>query len=86
MFLDRGMSRLSCRLMRLEAALTGLELVAVGDDGEIHKKRGDTQVGTLRKTYGEDFATGRRSDMRLDTLLKQAGVDTLDQVLKKRRR
>lgn len=54
-------------------------------DGEIRKKRGDTQVGTLRQTYGDNFAAGRRSDMRLDTLLKQEGVDTLDQYLKKKR-
>ena len=27
-------------------------------DGEIRKKRGDTLVGTLRKTYGENFAKG----------------------------
>jgi hypothetical protein len=55
-------------------------------DGEIHKKRGDTKVGTLRKTYGEDFAAGRRADMHLRTLLKQEGVETLDQLLKKRER
>ncbi len=52
-------------------------------DGQIHKKRGDTLVRTLRDTYGEDFARGRRSDMRLDTLLKKEGVDTLDQLIKK---
>ncbi len=55
-------------------------------DGEIRKKRGDTKVGTLRKTYGEDFAAGRRADMHLDTLLKQEGVETLDQLLKKQGR
>jgi hypothetical protein len=38
-------------------------------DGEIRRKRGDTLVGTLRQTYGPDFAPGARSDMRLDTLL-----------------
>ena len=27
-------------------------------DGEIRHKRGDTLVGTLRKTYGPDFAPG----------------------------
>lgn len=53
-------------------------------DAEIRKKRGDTHVGTLRETYGENFAAGRRFDMRLDTLLKQEGVETLDQYLKKR--
>jgi len=53
-------------------------------DGEIHHKRRDTQVGTLRKTYGDDFAEGRRSDTQLGTLLDEAGVSTLDQYLKRR--
>ncbi len=44
------------------------------DGGQTRAKRGDTHVGTLRKTYGEDFAEGYRSDMRLDTLLKREGV------------
>jgi hypothetical protein len=52
-------------------------------DGEIHKKRSDTLVGTLRKTYGEDFADGYRSDAKLGTVLKQEGVETLDQLLRK---
>ena len=51
--------------------------------GEIRQKRSDTQVGTLRKTYGDDFAKGYRSDAELGTVLKREGVDTLDQLLKK---
>ncbi len=46
-------------------------------DGEIRQKRGDTQVGTLRKIYGPDFAPGVRSDMRLDTLRQRAGDRSL---------
>lgn len=53
-------------------------------DGEIHHKRRDTHVGTLRKTYGDDFAKGRRSDTQLGTLLDEAGVSTLDQYFKRR--
>jgi hypothetical protein len=41
--------------------------------GEIHRKRGDTLVGTLRNTYGKDFAPSVRSDMRLDTLRRKKG-------------
>lgn len=41
-------------------------------DGEIHKKRSDTLVGTLRKIYGE---------AKLGTVLKQEGVKTLDQLI-----
>ncbi|AMP07492.1 hypothetical protein CPter91_5204 [Collimonas pratensis] len=52
-------------------------------NGEIRKKRGDTQVGTLRKEYGESFAKGYRSDAELGTVLKKEGVDSLDQLLKK---
>ena len=36
-------------------------------DGEIRQKRSDTNVETLRKTYGEDFAKGYRSDAQLGT-------------------
>ena len=54
------------------------------DDGTTRAKRGDTQVGTLRRTYGEDFAAGHRSDMHLDTLLKREGVDSLNDYLEKK--
>ena len=53
-------------------------------DGEIRHKRGDTLVGTLRKTYGPDFAPGVRSDTRLDTLRKRAGGESLSKFLKKK--
>lgn len=54
-------------------------------DGEIRKKRSDTLVGTLRDEYGEDFALGYRSDAKLGTVLKRESLETLDQLLKKRR-
>jgi hypothetical protein len=53
-------------------------------DGEIRKKRSDTLVDTLRREYGESFAQGYRSDAKLGTVLKREGVETLDQLLKKR--
>jgi hypothetical protein len=53
-------------------------------DGEISHKRGDTLVGTLRKTYGPDFAPGVRRDTRLDTLRKRAGGESLPKLLKKK--
>ena len=52
-------------------------------DGTIRKKRIDTEVGTLRKTYGDDFAKGHRSDMKLGTLLDEENVMTLSDYLKK---
>jgi hypothetical protein len=52
-------------------------------DGEIRHKRGDTLVGTLRDEYGKNFALGYRSDTELRTVLKDAGVSTLDQYRRK---
>lgn len=46
-------------------------------DGEIRRKNGNTLVGTLRETYGDDFAKGYRSDMKLETLLERAGAKSL---------
>ena len=49
---------------------------------EIRQKRGDTLVKTLRKTYGDDFAPGVRSDTRLDTLRERAGGESLSKIVK----
>ena len=54
-------------------------------DGSIRRKRGDTLVGTLREEYGEGFAPGMRSDMRLDTLLDESGSDSLSEYRRRRR-
>ena len=61
---------------------TGLDDRCRDLDGEIRRKRGDTLVGTLRETYGEDFAPGARSDMRLDTLLDRTGAESLADLLR----
>ena len=53
-------------------------------DGEIRQKRSDTHVKTLRDIYGDDFAKGYRSDAHLGTVLKREGVETLDQLIKKK--
>ncbi len=52
--------------------------------GEIRQKRSDTKVETLRKTYGDDFAKGYRSDAHLGTVLKHEDVESLDQLIKKK--
>lgn len=52
-------------------------------DGEIRQKRGDTLVGTLRRTYGPEFAEGYRADAKLETVLREERVSTLSQLLKK---
>jgi hypothetical protein len=41
--------------------------------GQIREKRGDTKVGTLRREYGDNFASGVRADMKLETLREREG-------------
>lgn len=60
----------------------GLDDRCRDQDGEIRQKRGDTLVGTLRKSYGPDFAPGVRSDMRLDTLRERMGGASLSKIVK----
>jgi len=54
------------------------------NNGEIRHKNGATRVDTLRETYGDNFASGMRGDMKLDTLLDRTGSKSLSQLLKKR--
>ena len=42
-------------------------------DGRIIEKHGNTQVGTLRETYGSDFLQGWRSDAHLETVREATG-------------
>jgi hypothetical protein len=63
---------------------SGLDSRCRDNDGEIRHKNGATRVGTLRGTYGESFAPGVRSDMKLDTLLERSGSKSLSHLLKKR--
>lgn len=60
----------------------GLDDRCRDDDGEIRHKRRDTEVGTLRKTYGHGFAPGVRSDAQLGSLLDREGVSTLSELLR----
>ncbi len=55
-------------------------------DGEIRRKRGDTRVDTLRGTYGENFASGYRGDMKLENLLDREGASSLSELLAQRKR
>jgi hypothetical protein len=48
----------------------------------IREKRGDTLIGTLRQTYGDDFAPGVRGDTHLKTLLNRTGSSSLSDYLK----
>jgi addiction module HigA family antidote len=55
-------------------------------DGEIHQKRSDALVGTLRETYGSGFAKGRRSDTALGSALKKEKAGSLFPSVKRPRR
>jgi hypothetical protein len=39
---------------------------------------GQTRIGTLRKTYGDDFAEGWRTDKKLEKLLRDTGAKSLN--------
>jgi hypothetical protein len=56
------------------------------NDGETHAKRSNTLVRTLRKTYGDDFLAGFRSDAKLGTVLDRTGADSLSDLVKQHRR
>jgi hypothetical protein len=56
------------------------------ENGTIRRKRSDTQVATLRREYGEDFAAGTRSDATLGTVLDRAGVESLSAYLRTRKK
>lgn len=55
-------------------------------DGEIERKKGNTRVDTLRKTYGDDFLSDFRGDARLETVLKETGAQSLTELIKKHRK
>lgn len=54
-------------------------------NGQIDRKHGNTLVGTLRQTYGDDFAASRRADTKLSTLLQATGMSSLRQYIKRSR-
>lgn len=65
---------------------TGLDQRCRDEDGTIRRKRSDTHVATLRREYGDDFAAGIRSDATLGTVLDRAGVASLSEYLRTRKK
>jgi hypothetical protein len=63
---------------------SGLDRRCRDEGGQIRAKNGSTLIGTLRKTYGDDFAAGHRADMKLDTLLQQTGATSLSDLRRKK--
>lgn len=49
------------------------------EDGTLREKRGDTHMGTIEKKHGRDF--GVRSDMHLDTYLKENNLNSLNDLM-----
>ena len=63
----------------------GLDQRQRDQSGEIRRKRRDTKVATLRKEYGEHFATGYSGKVLLGTVLRHEGVESLRELLKKKK-
>jgi hypothetical protein len=63
----------------------GLDNRCRDSSGEIRRKNGNTRVETLRGTYGDDFASSFRSDMKLKTLLERTDAGSLSDYLKRSR-
>ena len=55
-------------------------------NGRVREKNGNTQVGTLRETYGASFAPGIRSDAHLSTVLERSGAHSLSDYLRENER
>ena len=51
------------------------------NDGEIHRKRGDTLIRTIGKEHPA-FAPDVRGDMKLGNYLDRKGLDSLSDALK----
>jgi hypothetical protein len=65
-----------------KASKKGLDGRHRDKSGRIERKHGNTKIASLRKEYGEHFAAGRRKDMMLKTLLKEAGSPLLHDYLR----
>jgi hypothetical protein len=61
---------------------SGLDGRHRNQDGRVSQKHGNSRVGALRETYGDDFAAGHRADMKLSTLLRRERAPSLSQYLK----
>jgi hypothetical protein len=59
----------------------GLDDRSRNENGEIHRKRGDTHLATLRETY-PGLLPGVRGDAHLDTLRERFGVDALSELVR----
>ena len=54
-------------------------------DGEISRKKSNTLVRSLRREYGKDFAKGYPPDATLGSVRKKEKVNSLHDLLKRKR-
>jgi hypothetical protein len=64
----------------------GLDGRSRDENGETRAKNGNTRIDTLRETYGDNFASGKRGDAHLDTLLDRTGCESLSEYLRQQKR
>lgn len=53
------------------------------ENGQLRQKRGDTHAGTIEDMYNVDLSV--RRDKHLDNVLRDEGVDSLNDLLEKKR-
>ena len=81
--LDRNLGQGS-RIISIENGVSPMAIDVVrhrDKNGEIGRKVGNTLIGTLRKTYGSQFAEGCRNDERLSDVLHKMDEPSLSMVL-----
>jgi hypothetical protein len=52
------------------------------DNGKISRKHGNTLIRTLRKTYGEGFASGCADDVKLSDVLTKLDETSLSHLIR----
>ena len=52
------------------------------DNGKISRKHGNTLIRTLRKTYGEGFASGCADDAKLSDVLTKLDETSLSHLIR----
>lgn len=55
------------------------------ENGQIRQKNGNTRIGTLRETYGDDFAQGHRSDKKLENVLRDENASSLTELVRRKK-
>jgi hypothetical protein len=65
---------------RRPSRVVGIDSRNRESDGRIREKSGNTLVGTLRKSYGEDFLSDWRSDAKLSSVRQETDMSLNEMV------